>query len=43
VIIDCHAHFERWVERLPVSCAKREAVFAENFLALLGKANLKSA
>jgi predicted TIM-barrel fold metal-dependent hydrolase len=30
-----------WVERLPISSAKREAVFGENFLALLGKANVK--
>ena len=32
-----------WVERLPISSAKREAVFGENFLALLGKANVKPA
>lgn len=37
-----YGEIKRWVERLPVSSAKREAVFAENFLALLGKANVKT-
>ena len=36
-----YGEIKRWVERLPVSSAKREAVFSENFLALLGKANVK--
>ena len=36
-----YGEIKRWVERLPVSLAKREAVFSENFLALLGKANVK--
>ena len=36
-----YGEIKRWVERLPVASAKREAVFSENFLALLGKANVK--
>ena len=36
-----YGEIKRWVERLPVPSAKREAIFGENFLSLLGRANVK--
>ncbi len=36
-----YGEIKRWVERLPVPSAKREAIFGDNFLALLGKASVR--